>query len=126
MSMIDRLLRAIDTMSNLGLDGVERGGMQGEQYAESIIDGGQNGCYVRNPIIPHPRKLGDARREGAFSAHDNILVTYVNGGTQLFECISGEIHLKRFKGEQQVHKLRNVNKLVVGIANKVSISGYML
>src|SRR5258708_24650692 len=325
MSMIDRLLRAIDTMSNLGLDGVERGGMQGEQYAESIIDGGQNGCYVRNPIIPLHRKLGffletdflvylqgvlycveiknyrgrvyypaqyrtvyiekgwfifkqhvpqvvfdgydyakivqekmgyngegvikrempnpviktqkyiealkqyicridarlgtlpmypvlgfsekadisaiynfdagimhisqlraffekyghpafsrspapwiqqalyklptwdriltsrnewfngvitdknftfktsegpsksipysrihsiDARREGAFSAHDNILVTYVNGGTQLFECTSGEIHLKRFKGEQQVHKLRNVNKLVVGIANK--------
>ena len=56
--MIDRLLRAIDTMSNLGLDGVERGGMQGEQYAEYIIDGGQDGCYVRNPIIPHPKKLG--------------------------------------------------------------------
>jgi N-acetylmuramic acid 6-phosphate (MurNAc-6-P) etherase len=66
------------------------------------------------------------RREGAFSVHDNILVTYVNGGTQLFEYTSGEIRLNRFKGEQQVHKLRNVNKLVVGIANKGSMPGYVL
>ena len=58
MSMIDRLLRAFDTMSNVELDGKDRGGMLGEQYAEYIIGDGQNGCYIRNPIIPHPAKRG--------------------------------------------------------------------
>ena len=58
MSMMDRLLRAIDAMANAESDGVDRGGMLGEQYAESIIDDGQNGCYIRNPLIPHPRKPG--------------------------------------------------------------------
>jgi hypothetical protein len=35
-----------------------------------------------------------------------------------FQCVDGEIHLKRFKGEQQVHPFRNVSKVIVGIANK--------
>ena len=51
MSMIDRLLRAIDAMSRVELDDVDRGGMLGEQYAESIIDDGQNGCYIGNPFF---------------------------------------------------------------------------
>ncbi len=325
MSIMDRLLRAIDAMANAESDGVDRGGMLGEQYAESIIDDGQNGCYIRNPLIPHPRKPGlfletdflvymqgsmycvevknyrgrvyypahyrtvfmekgwfifkrripqvimdgynyskmvqqkmgqkgeglvtmempnpihktqryiedlkpylyridarlqslpiypvlafaekadisaiynfdagimyisqlrsffekyghpafsrspapwiqqalrrlptwdliltssnkwingtladrdfcfqatdgrwyalpyaqidsiEVRREGAFSAHDCICVTYVNGGQQSFQCLGGEIHLNRFKGAQQVHKVRDVSKLVVGVANK--------
>ncbi len=325
MSLMDRLLRAIDAMSNVELDDANRGGMLGEQYAESIIDDGQDGCYIRNPMIPHPRKPGlfletdflvymqgnmycvevknyrgrvyyparyrtvfmekgwfifkrrvpqvvmdgydyskmvqqkmgqrgeglvtrempnpilktqryiedlkrylyriDARlqslpiypvlafsekadisavynfdagimyisqlrtffkkyghpafsrspapwiqqtlrrlptwdliltsgnewfngtladrdfcfqatngrwdalpyaqidsievcRGGAFSAHDSICVTYVNGAQQSFECVGGEIHLNRFKGKQQVHKVRNMRKLIVGIANK--------
>jgi len=56
--MLDRLFRTIDTFSNEEQDGVERGGMLGEEYAESLIDDGQNGCYLRNPIIPHPKKPG--------------------------------------------------------------------
>lgn len=326
MSMMDRLLRAIDAMANEETDGVERGGRLGEQYAESIIDDGQDGCLVRNPMIPHPRKPGlfletdflvyrqgsmycvevknyrgrvyyparyrtaflekgwfifkrrvpqvvidgydyskmvqqkigqrgegpvtrempnpilktqryiedlkrylyridarlqslpiypvlafseiadigaiynfdagimyisqlrsffekygdpafsrspapwiqqslrrlptwdliltssgewfngilagrdfcfqatdgrwytlpyaqigsiEVRRDGAFSsAYDCICVTYVNGAQQQFQCIGGEIHLNRFKGKQQVHNVRNVSKLIVGIANK--------
>jgi len=58
MSMMDRLLRAMNAMANADTEGVERGGMLGEQYAESVIDDGQNGCCVRNPMIPHPRKPG--------------------------------------------------------------------
>ena len=57
-------------------------------------------------------------REGTFAAQDRICVTYINGGQQSFQCVGGEIHLNRFKGQQQVHKVRNVSKLVVGIANK--------
>lgn len=57
MSMIDRLLRSMDAMSQIGLDGVDKGGMLGEDYAEAIIADGQ-GCYIRNPMIPHPRKPG--------------------------------------------------------------------
>src|ERR1700737_1388967 len=58
MFMIDRLLRAIDAMSRVELGDVDRGGMLGEQYAEGIIDDGQHGCYIRNPMIPHPRRPG--------------------------------------------------------------------
>src|SRR5260370_26916001 len=57
MSMIERLLRSIDVMSQVELDGVDRGGLLGEQYAEALIADGQ-GCYVRNPMIPRPRKPG--------------------------------------------------------------------
>jgi nuclease-like protein len=56
MSMFDRLFRDFDSFGER--DGAERGGMLGEDYAESIIDDGQNGCYVRNPIIPHPKRPG--------------------------------------------------------------------
>ena len=60
----------------------------------------------------------EMQREGAFSAHDVLTVAYTNGKTQSFSCVSGEIRLRRFKGEEQVHKVRNMQKLVVGIANK--------
>ncbi|HEY6409886.1 MAG TPA: hypothetical protein VIY29_20700 [Ktedonobacteraceae bacterium] len=58
------------------------------------------------------------QREGAFSAHDQLCVIYVSGAQQSFQCIGGELRLNRFKGAQQVHKVRNMNKLIVGIANK--------
>lgn len=58
MSMMRRLVRAFETMSNVEVDGKDRGGMWGEQYAEYIIDDGHIACYIRNPIIPHPRKRG--------------------------------------------------------------------
>ena len=58
MSMMHRLVRAFDTMANVELDDQERGGMLGEQYAEYIIDDEPHGCYIRNPIIPHPTKRG--------------------------------------------------------------------
>ncbi len=56
--MINRLVRAFESLSNVELDGKDRGGMQGEDFAEAVIDDGQNGCYIRNPILPHPRKQG--------------------------------------------------------------------
>lgn len=325
MSLLDRLLRSMDTFSQIEQDSVDRGGMLGEAYAEAIIDGGQQGCYIRNPMIPHPTQRGlfletdflvymqgnlycveiknyrgqvyyparyktvfvkkgwfifkrrvqqvvadgydytrliqqktgyrgeaptvrempnpllktqryvdnlkrylsriDARLSvlpvypvlafaektdiraidnfdagimhisqlpaffkkygnpayshtsvswiqqalqrlptwdlvltsrnewlngvlsgrdfsfkatdghhyalpyaqihtievaggGTFSASDTLTVTYMNGKQQVFSCVSGEVHLKRFKGEEQIHKIRNMKKLVVGIANK--------
>jgi hypothetical protein len=61
----------------------------------------------------------EIRREIAFSsAYECVCVTYVNGAQQSSPCIGGQIHLKRFKGEQQVHNISNVSKLIVGIANK--------
>jgi hypothetical protein len=46
-----------------------------------------------------------------------MIVQYTNGSTELFHSVGGEIHLQRV-GERQVHQLRNVNRIVVGIANK--------
>jgi hypothetical protein len=58
------------------------------------------------------------QRTGLFSAYDQMTVQYTNGSTQVFQCVGGEIHLQRV-GERQVHHLRNVNKIIVGVANKV-------
>ena len=58
MSIMQRLVRAFETAANVELSEKDRGGMWGEQYAEGIIDDEQNGFYIRNPIIPHPRKPG--------------------------------------------------------------------
>ncbi len=71
MSMISRLIRAFEARSNFELDGQTRGGMWGEDYAEYIIDDGQNGCYIRNPIIPHP----DPRKRGYFLETDFLVYT---------------------------------------------------
>lgn len=62
------------------------------------------------------------QRTGFFSAYDQMTVHYMNGGTQVFQCVSGEIHLRRI-GEQQVHQLRNVNSIIVGVANKLASAG---
>jgi hypothetical protein len=59
------------------------------------------------------------QREGSFSAYDDLVVTYLDGSSQSFRCVSGEVHLKRFRGEQQTHKLRNVREIAVGVANKL-------
>jgi hypothetical protein len=60
----------------------------------------------------------DLRREPGFSAYDELVVTYTNGQRKAFQSDSSEIHLRRFGGEVQTHKLRNLNRVVVGIANK--------
>ncbi len=57
------------------------------------------------------------QRTGFFSAHDQMTVQYTNGSTQVFHSVGGEIHLQRV-GERQIHQLRNVNRIVVGVANK--------
>lgn len=57
------------------------------------------------------------KRKGFFSAHDEMTVQYINGTVQNMNCVNGEIRLNRI-GEQQVHKLRNLNRLIVGVANK--------
>lgn len=57
-------------------------------------------------------------RTGLFSAHDQMTVQYTNGTTQVFQCAEGDIHLQRV-GEQKVHHLRNVNRIIVGVANKI-------
>lgn len=56
MSILNTFLRAVETMSTVELDGRSKGGMMGEQYADYFIANGQNESYIRNPIIPHPRK----------------------------------------------------------------------
>ena len=57
MSMMNRLVRAFDALSRIENDAQTRGGMQGEDYAESILESGQD-LSVRNPIIPHPNRRG--------------------------------------------------------------------
>lgn len=57
------------------------------------------------------------QRTGLFSAHDQLTVQYTNGSAQVFHSVGGEIHLQRV-GERQVHQLRNVNRVIVGVANK--------
>jgi hypothetical protein len=79
-------------------------------------------CYKstdgRTYSVPYAQiHMLELSREGTFSAYDDLLITYVNGNTHAVRCTGGEIHLERFKGEQQVHKLRNVSKVIVGIAN---------
>ncbi|GCF10066.1 nuclease-related domain-containing protein [Dictyobacter arantiisoli] len=60
----------------------------------------------------------ELKRDGAFSAYDDLTVFYSNGKKQAFRCTGGEIHLDRFQGEKQIHRLRNVTRIVAGIANK--------
>jgi Nuclease-related domain len=59
------------------------------------------------------------QRTGFFSAYDQMTVQYTNGSTKVFHSVGGEIHLQRV-GERQVHQLRNVNRIVVGVANKLA------
>lgn len=111
MSIMQRLLRAFETAANVELSDKDRGGMWGEQYAEDIIDRTHNIPYARIQKITLQRATG-------LSAYDEMTVTYLNGSSQSFRCAGGEIHLNRFQGEQQTHKLRNINQILIGVANK--------
>jgi hypothetical protein len=57
------------------------------------------------------------RRKGLFSAYDELTITFMNGKKQIFHSKDGEIRLNHF-GRTQIHRLRNINALIVGIANK--------
>ncbi len=59
------------------------------------------------------------QRTGLFSDYDHMTVLFTDGHFRDFECASGNIHFTNFSGEQQVHKLRNVKKIIVGRANKI-------
>jgi Nuclease-related domain len=59
------------------------------------------------------------QRTGLFSDYDQMTVLFSNERFREFDCASGDIHFTNFSGERQVHKLRNVNKVVVGRANKI-------
>ncbi len=84
------------------------------QEKELSFKGSDNRQYN----IPYAQILSvEVRREGTFSAYDDITIKYINGKSKSFRSASGEIHLERF-GDHQIHKLRNVSKVAVGIANK--------
>lgn len=59
------------------------------------------------------------QRHGLFSDYDQMTVLFSDGRCQTFDCVSGTIQFTNFRGERQIHKLRNVNKVVVGRANKI-------
>jgi hypothetical protein len=59
------------------------------------------------------------QRTWLFSDYDHMTIFFANGSFQEFECVSGSVQMNNFTGERQVHKLRNINKIVVGRANKV-------
>jgi hypothetical protein len=59
------------------------------------------------------------QRTGLFSDYDQMTVFFTDERFRDFECASGDIHFTNFSGERQVHKLRNVKKVVVGRANKI-------
>ncbi|GER86451.1 hypothetical protein KDW_06130 [Dictyobacter vulcani] len=58
------------------------------------------------------------KRATGLSAYDEMTITYLDDKSQSFHCAGGEIHLNRFQGERQTHKLRNINQILIGIANK--------
>lgn len=57
------------------------------------------------------------QRSGVLSAFDELTVSMIDGSSKHFQSVSGELHLERF-GDHQTHKLRNINRLIVGIANR--------
>jgi hypothetical protein len=59
------------------------------------------------------------QRGGLFSAADQLTVTDVRGHVSSYHSVRGEVHVRRFGGETQTHQLRNINQIVVGIANKL-------
>jgi hypothetical protein len=59
------------------------------------------------------------QRGGLFSAADQLTITDVHGRLSSYRSVVGEVHLRRFSGEVQTHQLRNMNRIVVGIANKL-------
>ena len=63
------------------------------------------------------RSIQWQRNNNLFSAYDTMHVTYMNGSTESLDCAGGELVLNRIDGQQR-HKLRNINTLIVGVANK--------
>ena len=57
MSLWARLTRAIDTLATIDLDEGRRYGMLGEDAVANVIED-VDGCYVHNPVLPHPTRPG--------------------------------------------------------------------
>ena len=49
-----------------------------------------------------------------FSDFDCLTIFFSQGHFQEYECASGVVHMTSFGGEVQTHKLRNVQKIVIG------------
>ena len=121
MGIIDRIIRAFDSFSNLGPDEIIKYGMEGERMGIKALEQDGIHCFC-NKLLPHPKK------EGWFLEMDviiyangniycidfkNMIVTYKDG--KIFECknFNGEICIDVF-GNKQVHKLRNLNRILTG------------
>lgn len=74
----------------------------------------------RQSIPYHGVQSIHLHRTGLFSAYDQLTITGVDGYTRTYNCVSGEMRLRRPGGEYQTHKLRNVNQVLPGIANKLA------
>jgi hypothetical protein len=80
-SFLDRLTRAFSTLSHVELDDRAKIGALDEQYAAQVIYDSE-GSWIRNPIIPHPTKLGynppEAADEikGLFVQQERLLFPY--------------------------------------------------
>lgn len=83
MALLQRLLRAFNTLSSAEADDRTRFGALGEEYAGKIIDHEQGTFSVSNPIIPHPT------RPGLFLEGDFLVYTQGN----LFS-----VEIKNYKG----------------------------
>lgn len=57
------------------------------------------------------------QRKGLFSAYDEMTISFTDGKQEKLNSVNGSIWLQRI-GEKKYFKLRNVNKLIVGVANK--------
>lgn len=84
MALLQRLLRAFNTLSTAETDDRTRFGALGEEYAGKIIDHEQGTFSISNPIIPHPTKPG-LYLEGDF-------LVYTQGN--LFS-----VEIKNYKGQ---------------------------
>jgi hypothetical protein len=58
------------------------------------------------------------QRSGLFSAYDALAVQDTDGQVLSFHCVDGSFRFLTFDGKEQVHRLRNVNLILVGNANK--------
>ncbi len=82
MSVMNRLMRAFDSMSRIEMEGKDRGGIWGEKYSERVIqDGDYKDTAGRRQSIPYQHiQEVRLRRDGRFSAYDDLSIIYTIGG----------------------------------------------
>ena len=108
MGIIDRIIRAFDSFSNLGPDEIIKYGMEGERMGIKALEQDGIHCFC-NKLLPHPKK------EGWFLEMDVII--YANGNIYCidFKNMKGTITYSKKYEVQPVKKkiLFGIKEIVV-------------